>query len=299
MNSGLDWQVYRSFLAAIQERSLAGAARELGVSQPTIGRHLQALEDAFGVTLFTRSQRGLELTPAALAILPHAQAMADAESALRRTGSAQANGERGTVRITASETIGTEVLPAAFATFREKHPGIVVELLLSNRTHDLLSREADIAVRNVKPTQEALITRKLGSLHVGLYAHPRYLKAHGVPRTLDKLREHPLVGFDQHPSIRQLPQLPIPVSRELFSFRCDDESAQFAAVRAGFGIGACQCAVANRAGLVRVLRDLFDFEFGVWLVMHRDLKSHRRVRLMFDHLVSHMQAHIAHQHDER
>jgi DNA-binding transcriptional LysR family regulator len=297
MNSGLDWQLYRSFLAAIKERSVSGAARELGISQPTMGRHLQSLEDAFGVTLFTRSQRGLELTPAALAILPHAQAMADAESALRRTGSAQANEERGTVRITASETIGTEVLPAAFTAFREAHPEIEVELLLSNRTHDLLGREADIAVRNVKPTQDALITRKLGSLHVGLYAHPRYVKARGVPRSLDKLREHPLVGFDAQPSIRNLPKLPITVSRELFSFRCDDEMAQYAAIRAGFGIGACQCAVANRDGLVRVLRDSFDFEFGVWLVMHRDLKSHRRVRLMFDHLVVHMQQHIAHQHE--
>ena len=146
MSAGLDWQVYKTFLAATHERSLSKAASRLGLSQPTVGRHLQTLEEALGVSLFTRSPRGLEPTPAARAILPHAESMAHAEGALRRAGSAQADERVGTVRITASEAIGTEVLPTALAAFREQHPGISLELLLSNRTHDLLGGEADIAV---------------------------------------------------------------------------------------------------------------------------------------------------------
>ncbi|WP_437575513.1 LysR family transcriptional regulator [Sorangium sp. So ce887] len=287
------WELYRSFLAVVRERSLSGAGRALGLSQPTIGRHLQALEEALGISLFTRSQRGLDVTPAAVALVPYAEAMASAESALRRAVSGEEHELRGSVRITASEMLGTEVLPAALAAFREAHPRIAVELVLSNRNQDLLRREADIAVRNVRPTQSALVTRKLGVLHVGLHAHPRYLKVHGTPYTLEQLRDHPLIGFDKQPAQLELPELPIPVTRDIFSFRCDNEVGQYAALRAGFGIGVCQVALAKRDRLVRVLPDALEFEFGVWVVMHRDLKTHRRVRLMFDHLVRHLQAYIA------
>jgi DNA-binding transcriptional LysR family regulator len=218
--------------------------------------------------------------------------MASAASALRRAASGEAQELRGSVRITASEAIGTEVLPGILAAFRELYPGIVVEVVVSNRTQDLLRREADIAIRNVRPAQGALITRKVGVLQVGLHAHPSYLKAHGEPHTVEQLRKHPLIGFDKEASMAPA-NAPIPVTRELFSFRCDDEIVQYAAVRAGFGLGVCQVALAKRDGLVRVLPDDVAFHFGVWVVMHRDLKTHRRVRVMFDHLVRRLQKHIA------
>ena len=287
------WELFRSFLAVVRERSLSGAARALSLTQPTIGRHIDALEDALEVSLFTRSQSGLAPTAAATALVPHAEAMASAASALVRVASGEAQEERGAVRITASEMIGTEVLPRALAAFREQHPHIDVELVLSNRSEDLLRRDADIAVRMVKPTQSALMARKLGILQLGLHAHPSYLKKHPAPRTLEELRRHPLIGFDSAASVRRLPKLGVALSRELFAFRCDSDIGQYAALRAGFGVGVCQVALAKRDGLVPLLPGVLRFELGVWVVMHKDLKSTRRMRLMFDHLALHLLEHLA------
>lgn len=287
------WELYRSFLAVIRERSLSGAARSLSLTQPTIGRHIDALEAALGVSLFTRSQAGLQATAGAAALVPYAEAMASAASALERAASGEAEEERGSVRVTASEMIGAEVLPPLLAAFREAHPRIVVELVLSNRSEDLLRREADIAVRMVKPTQGALSSRKLGVVPLGLHAHPHYLRKHGTPASLEALSEHPLIGFDKNASIRRLPKLAIPLSRELFAFRCDSDLGQYAALRAGFGIGFCQVPLARRDGLVPVLPRALRLELGMWLVMHKDLKSSRRVRLLFEHLGAALGAYVA------
>ena len=286
------WELYRSFLAVVREGSLSAAARSLGLTQPTIGRHVDALEQALGVALFTRSQAGLKATDGATALVPYAEAMAGAADALQRAASGEAEDDRGAVRITASEMIGTEVLPSVLATFHEAHPRIVVELVLSNRSEDLLRREADIAVRMVRPTQEALLARKAGVIHLGLHAHPRYLKSHGTPKALTELREHSLIGFDKEPSLR-LDKLGEQLTRDLFSFRCDSDIGQYAALRAGYGIGLCQMALAKRDKLVPVLPGALDFSLDTWLVMHKDLKSSRRMRLMFDHLLEHMRAYIA------
>jgi DNA-binding transcriptional LysR family regulator len=287
------WELYRSFLAVFREGSLSGAARSLTLTQPTIGRHIDALETALGVALFTRSQAGLIATPSALALVPHAEAMASAADALQRVASGEAAEERGAVRVTASEMIGAEVLPAQLAAFREKHPRIAIELVLSNRSQDLLRREADIAVRMVKPTQLALRSRKIGTLHLGLHAHPRYLKNRSAPSTLEELREHPIIGFDKAVSVRGVSLPSFAANRELFSFRCDSDIAQYAALRAGFGIGLCQSALGKRDRLVPILPNAVQFELGVWVVMHKDLQSVRRVRLLFDHLAAELHAYVA------
>ena len=291
------WELYRSFLAVARERSLSGAARALSLTQPTIGRHVDALEEALNAPLFTRSPAGLLPTAAGAALVPYAEAMASAASALVRAASGEAEEERGAVRITASEMIGGEVLPSVLAAFREQHPAVDVELVLSNRSEDLLRRDADIAVRMVRPTQSALMAKKLGILQLGLHAHPRYLQTHGTPGSLEELRQHPLIGYDSAASVRRLPaRQGIQVSREMFAFRCDSDLGQYAALRAGFGIGVCQVALAKRDKLVSVLPGALDFQLGVWVVMHKDLKTSRRMRLMFDHLVLHLQAYIASGH---
>ncbi|MDO8289799.1 MAG: LysR family transcriptional regulator [Parvibaculum sp.] len=281
------WEHYRTLLAVIREGSLSAAARALGLTQPTIGRHVDAMEESLGLALFTRSQGGLAPTESALALMPHAEAMANAAEALRRTATGEAEEDRGTVRITVSEMIGTEVLPAILTRFREKHPRIAIELMLSNRSEDLLQREADIAVRMVQPTQAALLAKKVGVLNIGLHAHRAYLAAHGTPKTIDDLREHSVIGYDRDPSVRRQLNLGIELTRELFSFRCDSDVAQFAALRAGFGIGMCQYTLAKRyPDLVPLLDGLVKFELGVWIVMHEDHKTSLRMRLMFDHLAT-------------
>ncbi|HYQ01571.1 MAG TPA: LysR family transcriptional regulator [Polyangiaceae bacterium] len=287
------WELYRSFLAVVREGSLSGAARALSLTQPTVGRHIDALEAALGVSLFTRSQAGLIASEGASQLVPYAEAMASAADALQRAASGEAEDDRGTVRVTASEMIGGEVLPAVLTAFHEAHPRIIVELVLSNRAEDLLRREADIAVRMVRPSQTALFARKVGVVHLGFHAHPRYLKAHGTPKTLAELREHPLIGFDKTPTVRRLEGLDFPIHRELFTFRCDNDLAQYSLLRAGFGIGVCHLGLGRRDKLVHLLPGAFNYALDTWVVMHEDLKSSRRMRLMFDHLVDHLRAYIA------
>jgi DNA-binding transcriptional LysR family regulator len=280
------WELLRTFLEVARDGSLSGAARRLGLTQPTAGRHINVLEADLGVALFTRSQRGLLATPAALELVPHAEAMEAASAALQRRASGEAAAEGGTVRITASEIVGCEVLPPILAAFRHAHPGIVLELSLSNRNEDLLRRDADIAVRMVRPVQASLTAKRLGSVEVRLYAHKDYVARFGLPQSLPDLAGHCLIGFDRDDhALRSLGPKAAPITRESFGFRTDNDSAQLAALRAGVGIGGCQSLLAARMPpLVPVLHDIIAFPLEMWLVMHEDLKATRRVRLLFDHL---------------
>jgi DNA-binding transcriptional LysR family regulator len=282
------WELFRTFLEVVRDGSLSGAARKLALTQPTVGRHIDALEAALGLSLFSRSPQGLTPTPAALELVGHAEAMAAASAALRRTASSGAQTDRGTVRIAASEMIGCEVLPPMLARFRESHPGIVLELALSNRNEDLLRRDADIAVRMARPRQKALVARRIGKTVIGLYAHRDYLKAHGMPISVADFARHCVVGFDRDDwSLRSLGALPREVTRDHFGFRCDSDLAQFAALRAGVGIGGCQHHIARRfKELVPVLAEDIRFELEIWIAMHEDMKSTVRVRMLFDHLAA-------------
>ena len=289
-----DWSLYRAFLSVMTEGSLSAAARALGLTQPTLGRQVAELERSLGVALFIRSPQGLKPTDAALDLAPHAQAMAGAASAMARAASGAGNTARGIVRITASEIVGAEVLPQILAAYRPLHPGVVIELALDNQQQDLLRGAADIAVRMVRPTQDALVARRLGDTHLGLYAHRRYIDAEGAPETLEQLQDHPLVGFDRgNPFLRGLAQR-LPLSRDGFAFRADSDLAQLAAVRSGFGIGFVQHGIARRdPDLIPVCPGLIGFSLGVWLVMHEDLRNTLRMRTMFDHLADGLAAFLA------
>jgi DNA-binding transcriptional LysR family regulator len=280
------WELYRSFLAVIREGSLSAAARRLALTQPTVGRHVESLARTLAIPLFTRSPSGLLPTEAALGFVPHAEAMEAAAAALERAASGEAAEERGTVRLTASEVMGVEVLPAMLARFCIRHPGIVLELALSNRNEDLLRREADLALRMVRPRQVALVARRVGAVRLGLYAHRRYAEARGLPRNLEELWQHPIIGFDRDDaSWRSLGGTAFAVTRERFAFRSDSDLAQLAALRAGLGIGGCQHPIARRdRDLVPVLPRALRFRLEMWLAFHEDLRASRRVRLLFDHL---------------
>ena len=289
MNHGPDWNLYRSFLAVIDVGSLSGAARDLGLAQPTVARHIETLEAALGGgPLFTRSGAGLRPTRAAHAIAPIARAMASSAEALVRTAVGDAEQERGVVRITASQIVGAEILPALLRDFHEAHPGIAIELALTNTVEDLLRRDADIAVRMSQPTQEALLARKVGAARLAFFAHRRYVERHGLPASFDDLRAHAVIGFDRSTPLRAVSdQFDMPISLDMFALRTDSDIAQLAALRAGFGVGAAQVNIATRdPDLIPVLHDRFGFELPTWVVMHEDLKSDRRMRLMFDHLIA-------------
>jgi DNA-binding transcriptional LysR family regulator len=290
-----DWSHYRAFLAVLHEGSLSGAARALGLAQPTLGRQIAELEENLGAALFIRSQRGLVPTDAARDIAPHAEAMATAAAAMRRLASGGMDDRAGVVRITASEIVGGEVLPPLLASFHRAHPAIAIELVLSNRLDDLLRGEADIAVRMVRPSQQALVARKIGTVALGLHGHKRYLAAAPPLTTLEALvQEHALVGFDQATPFLRGVSIPLPIDPGIFALRSNSDLAQLAAIRAGFGIGAVQYGIARRdPDLVPVFPGEFRFELEMWLVLHQDLRASRRLRLMMDHLAEGLAAYVA------
>ncbi|WP_439619218.1 LysR family transcriptional regulator [Hyphomonas sp.] len=283
----LSWDHCRSLLSVYRTGSLSAAARTLGVTQPTIARHVEQLESALGGTsLFTRSPQGLSPTEAADALIPHALAMEASAAAMVRAASGPDDAMAGAVRITASEVIGIEVLPAILAAIGADYPQLAFELVASNETADLLRRDADIAVRMVRPTQGALIARKIGDVALGMFARRDYLERRGTPNRLDDLSDHALIGFDHESSgVQGLRAQGLELHREMFTLRTDSDVAQLSAIRAGLGIGICQVALAMRdPRLVRLFPKEMTFSLETWLTMHGDLRGNRRMRTVFNHL---------------
>lgn len=289
----LSWDIYRTFLSVLEEGSLSGAARALGLTQPTIGRHIDALETSLGYQLFTRSQLGLMPTEAAFALQPYAQGMASTAQALRRAASAQGATISGTVRISASEVIGIEILPPILSRLMIDNPGLKIELSLSNELADLLRRDADIAVRMTEPTQDALIVKRIGGIELGLHGHESYLARRGTPKTIADLKTHTIIGYDtETPAIRAMRKRIPALDGIDFTFACDSDLAQRRAVVAGLGIGFSQVKLAQaETGLKRVLPDV-SLNLSTFVVMHENLKTTPRCRATFDALVAGLQAYV-------
>lgn len=289
----LSWDHCRSFLGVWRTGSLSAAARASGLTQPTIARHITLLEEALDSgALFIRSPHGLSPTDLAGSLVPHALAMEASAAAMMRAASGADGDIAGTVRLSASQIIGVEVLPPILTRIGADHPVIDFELVATNETSDLLRRDADIAVRMVRPAQGALVAQKAGDIQLAMYAHEDYLARRGRPETIDALQDHAIVGFDQQTAgIQSLQSIGMPLKREMFAFRTDNDVAQLAAMRAGFGIGICQTNLARgNPALVRLFPEEMSFSLETWITMHEDLRGNRRMRLVFDHLVTEMTA---------
>ena len=287
MDNAPDWSLLRSFLAVAESGSLSGAARVLGLSQPTLGRHITETETALMLTLFTRTARGLALSVAGTALLPHAQAMQEAAQALSLAAAGRNADMSGTVRITASQIMATYILPAMLADLRMREPQIEIELVPSDTSENLLFREADIAVRMYRPTQLDLITQHLIDLPLGLYAAKTYLNRVGRPTTHDEVLVRDLIGFDRSDQmLRMLQALGITRTRNDFPLRCDDQVVYWNLVRAGCGIGGMQCLVGDADPLVeRVAPFVALPALPVWLTAAEALRQTPRIRRVFDYLV--------------
>jgi DNA-binding transcriptional LysR family regulator len=281
------WDFYRSLLAVLEHGSLSAAARELGLTQPTIGRHIEALELALQRQLFSRSPQGLLPTETALALRPFAEMLASTSAALLRAAAADRDAVTGTVRISASEVIGIEVLPPILARLQDTYPELTIELSTTDQIEDILHREADIAIRMAEPAQDALMVRRIGNIPLGLYAHRRYIERHGLPESMDELASHRMIGYDRPSAyIRTMAKRFSMFEPARLVFKADSNLAQLAAIRAGLGLGICQVGLAAfNPDLVRVLPDEFELPLGTWVAMHEDMKSSLRCRVTFDALV--------------
>lgn len=267
---------------------MSGAARLLGLTQPSVARHVETLEQAVGGTLFLRSQRGLSPTDRALSLRPFADELVKTTNALLRAASAADDEVAGTVRVTAAEVFATEHLPSLLAQLRRDHPALSIELAPTDAVTDLLQREADIALRMTDPTQQSLIARRLGKVTLGLFARRDYLERRGRPADVVSLAAHDLIGMDTLSTTGQAVMGMLPgVRHGDFAMRVDSNLVQLAMLRAGFGIGICQTMIAARDdGLVRVLPETFSLDLPLWLVMHEDLRTSSRCRAVFDTLAS-------------
>ncbi len=279
-----DWNRARAFLVTAEEGSFSAAARALGLSQPTVGRQVTALEEELDVALFERVGHGLVLTPTGLELVDHVRAMGEAATRVSLAATGQSQSIDGDVCITASEVIATHLLPPIVARLRAAHPGITVEIVASNAQADLRRREADIAIRNVRPTQPDLVARKLPAGAARLYATPAYLESQHNPATPEALARCDFVGFDRSETFaRALQGLGLPVQPDRFVAVSDSQLAQWAMVKAGLGVGMMMQVVADAEPAVRLaLPDLPAFPVPMWLTAHRELHTSRRIRVVFD-----------------
>jgi DNA-binding transcriptional LysR family regulator len=281
-----DWNRARAFLVTAEEGSLSAAARALGLTQPTLSRQVDGLERELGVALFERIGRGLTLTPNGLELLAHVRGMGEAATRVSLAASGQSQSIEGSICITASEAYSAFLLPPIVAKLRALHPGIAVEIVASNAPSDLRRREADIAIRNFRSTQPDLIAKKVKNDTARPYATEGYLRTIGNPQSLQDLARADFVGFastDQ--MIDGLNELGIQVTRRNFPVVCDNHLVQWELVKCGAGIGFITEAVGDAEPAVRrALPNADPIVFPVWLVTHRELKTSKRVRTVFDFL---------------
>jgi len=283
-----DWNRARAFLVTAEEGSLSAAARALGMTQPTLGRQVTALEQELGVVLFNRVGTGLVLTPGGLELLDQARVMGEAANRMSLSASGQSNNVEGSICISASEVDATFRLPAIIAKLRKMAPGIEVEIVASNAPSDLGRREADIAIRSFRPTQPDLIAKKIKDISAQLYATPEYLKSIGMPTTMAGLNQADFISFDNTGRLQKaLNDLGLNLSKKNFPLISENYIVHWELVKHGLGIGVMPIDIGDAEPLVQpVLKEFALFVFPMWLTAHSELKTSRRVRIVFDLLVS-------------
>lgn len=294
MNSLFDWSLVRSFLAVLEKGSLLAASRDLQLSQPTIGRHVAELESQLGLVLFDRNGRGLLPTEAAYHLAESARIMQSGADQLARNVLGSDLGASGTVRITASQPVSCYVLPPLLAQMRLSLPDVQVELVASNEVSNLLRREADIAVRMVQPEQASIIARRVGKVTLRACAHQDYLRRRGVPRQPNDLLAHDLIGGDRNDdTLKGFAAQGLVVGREQFAFRADDLIVVWQAVRAGLGVGfVSEHLIRSDPAVIPVLPKLKIEPLPVWLAVHKEIRTSKRIRAVYDFLADALPAAI-------
>lgn len=284
------WDHIRSFYAVAETGSLSAASRVLALTQPTVGRHIDLLEDDLKVSLFKRSRDGMTLTDKGAELIEAAQRTMDGATQFERIATGLDEGISGTVRISAGEVFGVLFMPKLLGRFMEQHPGIQVELVVTNEASNLLRRDADVAVRHFRPKQQDVVARKITDLELGLFAHETYLARHPEPHSLSDLRNHIVAGYDRDTTIIEAAQqLGESFAASDFQFRSDNLLTHLEVIRAGMGMGFTHVGLATQwPGVERLLPDLKIPPLELWIACHSDVRLNRRVRIVMDFLAENL-----------
>ena len=282
-----DWNRARAFLVTAEEGSFSAAARALSSTQPTVGRQVAALERELGVTLFERIGTRLELTVSGLDLLEHVRAMGAAANQTSLAATGRSESVEGTVCITASEAIAAFLLPPILEPLRREHPGITLELVISNEARDLHRREADIAVRNFSPEQPDLIARKVRGSTAHFYAAPGYIERMGPLDSAEDLAKAEILGFERGENMVDMFKkfLDLDVRYDQFPIVTSNHLVQWELCKQGAGVCMMMDEVgAKEPAVVKVFPELPSIPVPIWVVCHRELRTSRRLRLVFDWL---------------
>ena len=282
----MDWNQARAFCATAETGSLSAAARKLGLTQPTLSRQVAALEAALGVSLFERIGKKLSLTGAGFGLLEHARAMAAAADAMALAAAGRSQDVSGRVTITATDAVSAYLLPGLITRIREKAPHITLAIVASDTISDIRRREADIAIRHVRPTEPELIARLVGEMTAHFYAAECWVAKNGMPESVAELCEADLLGFEPVEQFAEhLRAAGIPIAVDRFRVVSGNSVVLWEMVRQGVGVCMMLQEIAEHLpGVIRLLPKLPGIAVPVWLVSHRELHTSRRVRIVFDTL---------------
>lgn len=283
--NNFNWQWWQFFLCIVEFGSINKAAAALNISQPTLSRHLFAMEKKLGQSLFDRSTQGLTLTSFAAGLLEEGKVMQASAMRLQRIAHGQGLQLKGRVRLSVNEMIAQYYLPELLPQFMQRYPDISVEIEVSNKASNIDKRDADIAIRMFHPTQQDLIARKLVDLPLGFFASGEYLQQHGIPENPQQIFEHRLLGYDRDQQLVEGgSMLGIDISNEQFLFRCDFMPLQFELALKGAGIVITHQKLAIEKGLTEIATEINLPSLPTYIVCHRDVQHNPRIRAMMDFL---------------
>ena len=284
-----DWNRARAFLVTAEEGSLAAAARALDMTQPTLGRQVTALEQELGVDLFNRRGRGLELTPNGMKLVAHVRAMGDAANRFSLSATGKSDTLEGNICITTTELLATFILPPMIQKLRQSEPGIEIEIISTNDESNLSRREADIAIRSIRPSQPELIVKKLCDVTGHLYAATSYLHCLGNPKSIAEFNNANFIDVEKSGRLLSLLNAQgFDLSPNNFPVVTKNHIVQWELVKHGVGICGTLEEIGDPEPLVErvVVPGIDPITAEVWLVTHKELRTNRRVRMVFDFLVS-------------
>ncbi len=285
MTGPINWHDLEIFQAVLEQGSFSGAARVLGLSQPTVSRHIEGLERTLGKELFTRSSSGLQPSELALSLGEHADQMRDGMYAIQRVLDGKEEAPRGIVTISLPHGFGGMPLAVTLVGFHEHYPDISIDLKFGPPRTDLSRREADIDLRMTQPNEQDVIAVCLGAIRFGIYGTDEYLARHGTPARAEDLLRHLLPATDDFvmgPFLQSLSD--VGVEPRHFPIRCTGNTMLVQMLgNMGVTLGAVPVGLALPT-MHRVLPDYHWETPPLWLTMHADLRRNTRIRVVWDWL---------------